>query len=698
MRYIFLVKGFATGSNTDIGYMPFANQYGFVKAPGLSDRQVARTIAHELGHGAFGLKHTFDPEYGVSDNPQITRALNLMGYNDSTHLAKFQWDIIHEHSGETEFESSEEVMMASSEKGIVLEEEGIFVDPNNQLVKLPAQAEILYMCNYEDNLRNIGYLYKFRKDNKVWESRGEMSGGGYLFEGYYSNGEKYTGEKESIKGGDIVWVVKQNINYNPAYTSVESRNLSIQKVRIKSTEYSSFYYASETLSAATSMTVTVNCGNSTTTQSNGIDWTSLKPELDKLNGRLNGSWNINVIDKEGTTRLLATGNKGTVTYKHDTNKKKWIAEVLGISDQEVKDIIVDAINKKLEAFQIDENGNSRIEKTTTTPIQAEDGGEFRFGDGLHWYEWGSVLCDAGISIYETSHLPETYWNQSNPKYKDYPLHTSPTFTGVADGAMEEITGMAQLVKLGVEVVTDKEKAQALWNSIKNISISSVREAAIGAMKSKWDKYANSPDYVTYHELGKDGVQVASMLYGGFLTKGKKLSEAVEESGEIIKKKADDAIEEVLDQITKQQNNLVKKVKSGEINLSDNFRKGNFGEMATDVDLSVKGYKPIHTNRVADIDAPMKQGIDGVFEKNGEYFIVESKYHGTSKLKNTNDGPQMSDDWINGSNRLNNAVGDDLAEKIRDKGYKRILSEITPDGKIEYKLLDINGKETLNINL
>jgi predicted SprT family Zn-dependent metalloprotease len=34
-----------------------------------------------------------------------------MGYNDQHHLAKFQWDIIHERSGETEFESSEEAMM-----------------------------------------------------------------------------------------------------------------------------------------------------------------------------------------------------------------------------------------------------------------------------------------------------------------------------------------------------------------------------------------------------------------------------------------------------------------------------------------------------------------------------------------------------------------------------------------------------------
>jgi hypothetical protein len=70
-----------------------------------------QTPAHELGHGAFGLKHTFDSEYGISDNPQITLALNLMGYNDQAHLAKFQWDIIHQHSGETAFDSTEEVMV-----------------------------------------------------------------------------------------------------------------------------------------------------------------------------------------------------------------------------------------------------------------------------------------------------------------------------------------------------------------------------------------------------------------------------------------------------------------------------------------------------------------------------------------------------------------------------------------------------------
>jgi hypothetical protein len=130
----------------------------------------------------------------------------------------------------------------------------------------------------------------------------------------------------------------------------------------------------------------------------------------------------------------------------------------------------------------------------------------------------------------------SYWSQDNPKYNDYPLHTAPTFAGVSDGAIEEITGTAQLVKLGLEITTDKEKATALWESVKNINFSAVKEAATGAIKEKWDKYANSPNYITYHEIGKDGVQIASLLYGGFATKGKKLSEAVEESGDIIGKR------------------------------------------------------------------------------------------------------------------------------------------------------------------
>jgi hypothetical protein len=47
-----------------------------------------------------------------------------------------------------------------------------------------------------------------------------------------------------------------------------------------------------------------------------------------------------------------------------------------------------------------------------------------------------VFLQSGL----TMAFPETYWNQGNSKYGKYPLHASPTFCGVADGAIDEITG------------------------------------------------------------------------------------------------------------------------------------------------------------------------------------------------------------------------------------------------------------------
>lgn len=65
-------------------------------------------------------------------------------------------------------------------------------------------------------------------------------------------------------------------------------------------------------------------------------------------------------------------------------------------------------------------------------------------------------------------------------------------------------------------------------------------------------------------------------------------------------------------------------------------KGNFGEIATDVKLSNKGYRPLHT-RISDINTNGHNGIDGIFEKNGKYYIVESKYSSTTtpSLKSAN---------------------------------------------------------------
>ena len=55
--YLFLVKNSA--SKTKLGYMPRSKQAGFIFVEAHKNEDIAQTIAHELGHGAFHLRQTF---------------------------------------------------------------------------------------------------------------------------------------------------------------------------------------------------------------------------------------------------------------------------------------------------------------------------------------------------------------------------------------------------------------------------------------------------------------------------------------------------------------------------------------------------------------------------------------------------------------------------------------------------------------
>jgi hypothetical protein len=91
--YLFLVTNPKSG--TLAGFMPRSKQCGFIflssnpQSP-IPELQLVRTIAHELGHGAFTLKHTFaDEEKTIQEGTTD----NLMDYAVAgTALYKYQWD------------------------------------------------------------------------------------------------------------------------------------------------------------------------------------------------------------------------------------------------------------------------------------------------------------------------------------------------------------------------------------------------------------------------------------------------------------------------------------------------------------------------------------------------------------------------------------------------------------------------------
>jgi hypothetical protein len=85
--YLFFVENVQGKESDADGYMPLQYQYGFIY--GYKD---AIGVAHELGHGAFNLSHTFGSPF-IAEQGQTN---NLMDYSRKTELWKHQWKLIHD--------------------------------------------------------------------------------------------------------------------------------------------------------------------------------------------------------------------------------------------------------------------------------------------------------------------------------------------------------------------------------------------------------------------------------------------------------------------------------------------------------------------------------------------------------------------------------------------------------------------------
>ncbi|MBP5365248.1 MAG: hypothetical protein J6Y82_04930 [Bacteroidales bacterium] len=118
--YLFFVECYdrydTEGAKTNelvAGYMPVGRHYGFI----YNQYDYARTIAHELAHGALSLSHTFSDGSESYLGEQGTTA-NLMDYNGGTALNHIQWQWAHEtHRNILGFLDDESEAEAWREKG-----------------------------------------------------------------------------------------------------------------------------------------------------------------------------------------------------------------------------------------------------------------------------------------------------------------------------------------------------------------------------------------------------------------------------------------------------------------------------------------------------------------------------------------------------------------------------------------------------
>ena len=169
--YVFMFdKAPVKGDRNIIGFMPRGGQYGYVHCSKLSSEELATILAHELMHGQFLLRHTFDDKY-KKDLKQGVNPDNLMDYKGGTHIAKWQWDQIYDpaittslikYDEEGELSTKYELQVFTTDKEIN-DEDYVFISPKPEMPKIFVQP--ITIVNYfgKDSINSYKSIFT-RKD------------------------------------------------------------------------------------------------------------------------------------------------------------------------------------------------------------------------------------------------------------------------------------------------------------------------------------------------------------------------------------------------------------------------------------------------------------------------------------------------------------------------------------------------------
>jgi hypothetical protein len=229
--YLFILNQAAVSINgaTVFGDMPRGKQFGYLFTnAGIGDN-LGKTALHEIGHGTFALKHTFDYN-GFTQG--LLQPANIMDYPSGEYLTKLQWDYVHDPAVVLGIFQSDEGNLSYSLTGGIpnswrnKNHTVSFLAPNKKIVCLPKEAVQAYFTfgigEYSQiPLMPTGVLQGFDimegKDKVYYSAVLAFNGnGGSFFNGYAKGtaGIKFTkyASKDSLeeKGNAYVHLPTSN--------------------------------------------------------------------------------------------------------------------------------------------------------------------------------------------------------------------------------------------------------------------------------------------------------------------------------------------------------------------------------------------------------------------------------------------------------------------------------------------------------
>ncbi|MDH7445509.1 fibronectin type III domain-containing protein [Aquimarina sp. 2201CG14-23] len=202
--YYIFVTDLATTDSGTAGFMPLKRQYGFI----FDQNNVARTIAHELGHGIFGLEHPFteyDTNSGATDL--------LMDYGTGTEFNHMDWEKMHAPGIQLYWfqgdEDGEQATVSNMENLDKFKNENgsfTFISMSGKPISLPGNTssvtfstgDDLNLDNCEDDfvIQPFGSLKSFKIDNVNYSFCASCNSTN--FAGYFKQGTGCASESKYI--------------------------------------------------------------------------------------------------------------------------------------------------------------------------------------------------------------------------------------------------------------------------------------------------------------------------------------------------------------------------------------------------------------------------------------------------------------------------------------------------------------------
>jgi hypothetical protein len=478
--YLFWFAENTEGERSLNGDMPLESRFGYIFSPKLSESY--QTIAHELAHGVFQLRHTFSNKYNIAKKSTT----NLLDYSGGSELKKYQWDVIHD---------PQNMLFAWAQD----EEEGAYKVADEQKLKetlekigrnacaycqrcdkpVPIEGALIYSLNNKTYKCSFG---KLKDDNTIESFDKEIKNN-------FTNNDSRETIDDIVLGQDrlkfviLISGVKQNLNtvicdaledyedycnQEEPFTDAAFTNKVISDIEKCSKENNlNKYFSGITSTFASSGEADINNFES-----------SLKTQLNDATFS-NVKFAVNIFNFSGEKRTLYT--KGissedqaeiTLNYYIDNAKSEVKVSIAAsdsylqayeskvsarASEKGYEDIDVSALRQQV----LDEIHSSiaystiRAEKEQTEP-------EEKAKECLRFWQ---VAQKNVKNVWDEGTMHKGTWHSNDPEsmYDNFPgyAHFGPVITGAADEVIDEVAGIPLMIKTGYEIMSDDQKREAL---------------------------------------------------------------------------------------------------------------------------------------------------------------------------------------------------------------------------------------------